>query len=225
MKKSVFNLLIILTLILNGIVHPLNQCTIAEAKIPYMKKLNVKWNLQENMWTIVRTNFAGNVWVKSRAMIKNISIKDSSKENLKTLKCTIFFERPMPTKNQIKKIMHSNYYKKYNDIGGFSYHWWIFDYFSGNEGLRENNIKMKQKFKHGKIYKYKDYDGCWIKTTNFLCNLTVKYPKDYKNLCIGISGNGSYKYISHNGIDEDGELQNHPAYQKDKKYIHFMRIK
>ena len=55
--------------------------------------------------------------------------------------------------------------------------------------------------------------------------LVITYTINYKNLCIGISGIGSYKYVSQNNYEDDYDLKKHPVYKRDRKYIHFMRIK
>lgn len=217
MKKKLLFISLLLIL-LNSLILPTN----IQAATPYMKKLNVKFDLEENTWTTIRTNWAGNVWVKSRAMIKNIKIKNDGKKGYKKLTCDIFFERFKPSKKQVKTIMHSKYFRKYNDIGSGECYWWILDYNNGK--LEKSNIKIKQKWSFGKLYKNKDYDGCWFETCDYKCRLTVTYPKEYKDLCIGISGNGSYKYVLEKDMDYDLDLQKHPAYKKDKKYIHFMRI-
>lgn len=217
-KRLLFMLLIIM--LFSFIIQSEN----VQAATPYMKKLNVKWDLEENTWTTIRTNWAGDVWIKSRAMIKNIKIKNSKKDGYKQLTCDIFFERFKLSKSQVKKILHSKYYEKYEDIGSGECHWWIYDYYNGDDGLKANNVIIKQKWTFGKAYKNKDTDGCWIKTCDYKCKLTVTYPEDYKNLCIGISGNGSYKYVSQNEYGNI-DLRKHPVYKRDKKYIHFMRIK
>jgi len=90
-----------------------NNVIVQAANKPYMESLDVKWNLKENMWTIIRSNWAGNVWIKSRAMIRNISLKDANKKGYKKLTCTIHYERPMLTKTQVKRILHSKKDKKY----------------------------------------------------------------------------------------------------------------
>lgn len=219
LKKKI--LFLTLLLILFVFIIPL---TSVQAATPYMEKLNLKFDLEENTWTTIRTNWAGNVWVKSRAMIKNIKVKNDSKKGYNKLTCDIFFERFKSSKSQVKKILHSKYFKKYEDVGSGECHWWVYDYFTGDDGLKENYVKIKQKITYGKFHKNKDSDGCWFGTCDYKFKLTITYPENYKNLCIGVSGNGSYKYVSQNDYDDDFDIRKHPVYKKDKKYIHFMRI-
>ncbi len=220
MKKKLLVLSIVIMLF--NLILPTMEI---QASTPYMKKLNVKFDLEENTWTTIRTNWAGDVWIKSRVMIKNIKMKNSKKNGYKQLTCDILFERVKPSKSQVKKILHSKYFKKYEDIGTGECHWWIYDYYTGDDGLKENNVKIEQKWTYGKAYKNKDSDGCWFKSCDYKCKLVITYPINYKNLCIGISGNGSYKYVSQNNYEDDYDLKKHPVYKRDRKYIHFMRIK
>lgn len=214
MKKKLLLFMSLLIILFNCLI----PSTSVQAATPYMKKLNVKFDLKENTWTTIRRNLAGNVWVKSRVMIKNIKIKNADKKGYKSFTCDIFFEHPKISKKQVKKILHSSYYKKHKKVGGDPY-FWITDYYIGDKGLKENKVELGVGTIDGKYYKYKDSDGCFFKFCDYTVKLEIIYPKKYKNICIGVSGNGSYKYHGEDNIKK------HPAYKNDKKYMHFMRIK
>ena len=152
MKKKLLVLSIVIMLF--NLILPTMEI---QASTPYMKKLNVKFDLEENTWTTIRTNWAGDVWIKSRVMIKNIKMKNSKKNGYKQLTCDILFERVKPSKSQVKKILHSKYFKKYEDIGTGECHWWIYDYYTGDDGLKENNVKILYQIRMQSIIEGMDY--------------------------------------------------------------------
>ena len=74
-----------------------------------------------------------------------------------------------------------------------------------------------------------DYDdhGCYVWLTKELYHITIKCPKNYKGLCIGIGG-PSYFYDDTTdekwmfGVAPFGHMRD---YKKNPKNWHFMRIK
>lgn len=276
MKKRLTGLLLTAVMLLLCVFAPLKQDKITEAKTAYMKSSGVKWDLKEGNWVKIRSNFAGNVWVDREATIKNLKIKDAKKEGYKKLTCTVFIKKENPSLDQISKIVKSKFSKKNGHICSDEHHGvydgystsyismnsyvesalaWVCDYNTGAaldddnefdvdckcELLRgsSKDIYVPSSFTGGSDYNWPAYDLKY--------KFTIVYPKDYKGLCIGVSGNGSYKkdvfagkylwlddddekwfdddnfcfYISNSGKD----LLKSPVYRKDKENIHFIRIK
>lgn len=222
MKKKLLSLLMIMAIIAGVVFQPVYGSMTAEAKTPFMKTLGLKWDLKEGKWVKIRSNFAGNVWLEHKATIKDVKLKNAKKEGYKKLSYTIVIKEGMLTPDQVHKVAlayYNNDEKFYEyeysvncyDIDGFNMHP---DY--------DSDIKVNYKWTYSKKKnKVEDSDG-HIWTTSATCKVkcTVVYPeKDYKKICIGISGNGSYKAPNSND-----NLWERPVYKKDKKNIHFMLV-
>lgn len=273
MKKRLTGLLLTAVMLLLCVFAPLKQDKITEAKTAVMKSLGVKWDLKENKWVKIRSNFAGNVWVDREATIKDLKIKDAKKEGYKKLTCTVFVKKEKPSQSQISQVAKSKFFKKNERVcndnnhkiysGGTtsSIHFgsnveansasvWVCDYNTGaaldgddNEfdvdctcKLSYGSSKYNSIIKNGIGYEWEAFDVKY--------KFTVIYPEDYKGLCIGVSGNGSYKKDVFAGkslwrdddddkwddggfyISDSGKvLSKSPVYKKDKDNIHFIRIK
>lgn len=220
MKKKLLSLLMIMAIMAGVVFSPLCVNMTAQAKTPYMKKLGVKWDLKEGKWVTIRINYAGNVWNKAKATIKDVKLKDAQKEGYKKLSYTIVIKEDRLTPSKVHKIGNAANGGK---VYGYGLTPWLYD-IDGFSITSDNDsdIKDKGKWTYSKKYKCKDSHGCWvgmIDTYKYKC--IVVYPeKDYKKICIGISGNGSYKHPAGTGID----VWERPVYKKDKKNIHFMLV-
>ena len=97
------------------------------------------------------------------------------------------------------------------------------------EEARDNpNVKVTRKLKKRYGNKtYRDNDGCYVWLTKEIYHITIKYPKNYKNLCIGVGG-PSYFYDNTTdekwmyGVAPFGHMRD---YKKNPRNWHFMRIK
>lgn len=218
MKKKLLSLLMIMAIMAGVVFSPLCVNMTAQAKTPFMKTLGLKWDLKEGKWVKIRINCAGNVWQEAKATIKDVKLKDAKKEGYKKLSYTIVIKCEKFTQSQVHKIANSSYKYLYeNNVTAWRYD---IDGFCMDSGSDDSDIKAKYKFKESKKYKCKDSDGCWVKMSDTIkYKGSVVYPeKDYKKICIGISGNGSYKDPA------DDDLWESSVYKKDKKNIHFMLV-
>lgn len=252
---------------------PLKQDKITEANTAYMKSSGVKWDLKEGNWVKIRSNFAGNVWVDREATIKDLKIKDAKKEGYKKLTCTVFVKKEKPSQSQISQVGKSKFFKKSKVICNNEYHKihnggatysigvgssveansasvWVCDYNTGaalDDEDNEFDVDCKCKLSHGNSkYNSISINGVGYEWTAYdvKYKFTVIYPEDYKGLCIGVSGNGSYKkdvfagkYLWQDDDDDKWDnggfyisdsgkvLSKSPVYKKDKENIHFIRIK
>ncbi len=276
MKKRLTGLLLTAVMLLLCVFAPLKQDKITEANTAYMKSSGVKWDLKEGKWVKIRSNFAGNVWVDRKATIKNLKIKDAIKEGYKELTCTVFIKKENPSLDKVYKIVNSKFFKKNKEICSREHHdvhrkvtssstsagvydareaayvesalAWVCDYNTGAALDDDNEFDVDCKC--GLVYRNRDTVAGeeWL-ANDLKYKFTIVYPEDYKGLCIGVSGNGSYKkdvfagkylwfdydhydyeedddddfkfYISNSGKD----LLKSPVYRKDKENIHFIRIK
>ena len=200
-------------------------------KTPYMKKLNLKWDLKKNKTVKYKVAYAGTKIIKQeKAKITNYKISKAKKDGYEKLRfvLTITRENLKPTKKQIHNMVMSRYCA---NTGLISHNWYaILDYDTGYSLESDNDFGVKvkgtRKYKNKKMFK--DNDGCriwWRETTVF--NISVTYPKDYKGLCIGVGGKKVLKKETKN--DErfwEGKVVygNTNYYKKDKANSHFMRV-
>ncbi len=221
-EEKLLSLLMIMAIIAGVVFQPVYGSMTAEAKTPFMKTLGLKWDLKEGKWVTIRTNYVGNIWLESKATIKNVKLKNAKKKGYKKLSYTINIKYGKPTSDQIHKTCAA-----YTNNGGedcdyeFSAFCYDIDGFDMIEDS-DSDIKASGKWTFGKKHKYKDFDGCsWKLPETAKCKFTIVYPaKDYKKICIGIAGNGSYKHPSGTGFN----VWERPVYKKDKKNIHFMLV-
>lgn len=181
---------------------------------------------------------------KHSAKISGLKIEKASKAGYKKVTFTATWKRlwSPKSKKEIGNILDENmvWYEQYCDTyfegtlasGGA----WIFfcDYNTG-ENLESKAAKKKYdlKFKYGKwketqVKRYVGKDGDWItlpKTTKV--KVTATYPEDYDGLCLGVG-------CVNTGLDPDTmdkwdanklPYQKTPWFKKNKKNIHFMRLK
>ena len=220
MKKKILSLLMIMAIIAGMVFQPVCGSMTAQAKTPFMKKLGVKWDLKEGKWVKIRVHNVGNVWEGAKATIKNVKIENAKKEGYKKLSYTFVVKLEKYTPSQIHKIgnavgagsLYEYVCKSYcYDIDGFEM---SSDY--------DSDIKENMSVKQSKPYICKDSHGCWVDFVDTIkAKCTVIYPeKDYKKICIGVCGNGSYKEPAGNNKC----LWESAVYKKDKKNIHFMLV-
>lgn len=110
----------------------------------------------------------------------------------------------------------------------------VLDYVTG-KSLECKNNEYGVKVKSGKwIYTYykknkaKRYNGGWVRyPKTCTVKVTITYPKEYKDLCIGIGcmpyNIGGNKYFGKNWNKEISFTQS-AYYKKGKKYCHFMKV-
>lgn len=222
MKRKLLSLLMVMAIVAGVVFQPVYGSMTAEAKTPFMKTLGVKWDLKEGKWVTIRANLVGNVWLENKATIKNVKLEDAKKKGYKKLSYTLIVKPEASTPKQVHKMV-TNLDNNDGKLLGYEYTDYCYDIdgFSMSED-NDNDIKTSGKWKYYNKYKIKDSDGCWITQHEIAkCKCTVVYPaKDYKKICIGIAGNGSYKHPSGTGLD----VWERPVYKKDKKNIHFMLV-
>ena len=219
MKKKILSLLMVMAIIAGVVFQPVCGSMTAQAKTPFMKKLGVKWDLKEGKWVKIRVHHKGNVWQEVKVTIKNVKIQDAKKEGYKKLSYTVVGKREKYTPSQVHKVAKSANGAA-SDILFLDNRCYDIDGFQMSSAY-DSDIKEKENWKHSKVYKCEDSDGCSVDFfDNFKGKCTIIYPeKDYKKICIGICGNGSYKYHG-----DDSNLWECPVYKKDKKSIHFMLV-
>jgi len=202
-------------------VIPLN----VNAKEPYMKEAGVRWNLEPDKEVNFQTKYSVYGYINIKAKIKNFKIEDAKEEGYKKLTFTAEYKFPKLklSKKQVDKIVASG--------GGLRYMLTLLDYKTGKSLDCENDFDVKVSYGEWKLsksnYKYYGHNGSWCgnyKTSKI--KITVIYPEDYKDLCIGVCG-------STDPFNEDSEFSNGEVpfkkstfYKKDKKDLSsFMRVK
>lgn len=243
--KRVIGLLLVAVL-LTGIL-PMSRQTV-QAAGPYMKKLNVKWDLKKNKVVFIQEPYDGlkgkkgihdgcfSGYGKRKTKVKLTSYKIKNKGNKKKLTFTVNFEMGWtPNKTEIHHMANSDSCWETGLIGGGKY-FTLIDY---KTGLCLENTKNKKKFnitiKGGKFKGsnkkwYKDDDGCKVYFyRKSKVKVTVTYPKDYKNLCIVVGGlnvtGEGYADIMADFWDGDVPFGKVSYYKKGRKNSHWIRVK
>ena len=202
-----------------GLLYAPGQMNSVEAAKPYMKKLQVKWDVKNNKSITTTTLYKGIGWKNVAAKISNLKVTKANKEGYKKLTCTLKMDGSKLTASEVHKTAHAG-------IGAGCYYA-IVDYNTGYSLETKNKfgvtVKAKDQYK-GKIYR--DKDGCWVEQAGMSVKLTITYPENYKGLCIGFGG---FNALNETKADQKFWKGKKPFgattyYTKNKKNTHFMRV-
>lgn len=193
MTKQLVSLLLAATMILGGAFALRVDADAAQKN--YMKKLGVKWGIEEGKAYSFKHIWAGIgskdfTWKISNAKSKNV--KKGNKQLSFTLTYHIDFK---PTPEEVSANVYSDYSQSTGHSGAtFAYA--IVDAASGLdlEGENSKKVVVKSSKKEGKQNQYYGLYGMeqsWDTVTfpsTIKYKVTVTYPKNYNDLCIGLSG-------------------------------------
>lgn len=202
--------------------------SVQAASAAHMQKLNAKWDLKPGKTVTYKTKWAGVGMKDAKVTIKNYKVSNA-KKGYKKVKFTVIFNKTYkPNKQEVHKMANS---MKNNSIGGGKY-FAIVDYKTGKclETKNAENVEVNHgDWKYLNEKYYYDDDGCWTRISKTdKVNVTVTYPKDYKNLCIAVGG---YTVVGDTAKDKkfwNGKttFSKTSFYSKsDKSVCHIMRVK
>lgn len=193
----------------------------------YMKQCKIKWDLKKNKKIKINSFYAGGVKIPHWISVQDLKITKAKKKGYKQLICTYVIELDHePTEKQISKMIDAQYDAGADYVCSHSATTWIVDYQTGEnlEYANSHNVYTKfGKWKNNRVDCYcQNGEGVSLQKTAKL-KMKVVYPAKYKNMCIGLSGNG---YWNENGAwDGTEKLKDMPVYKKNRSSIHFMRIR
>lgn len=160
----------------------------------HMKSLNLKWDLKKNKTVNFKTSYPGAGFQSVSATVKSLKITKSNKKGYKKATITVVFkDKFKPPKKQIKAM-------KYFD-GDWNVTWgnaWlaVVDYETGKtfDNSKEKNVAVKYgNWKHSGGTTFKHPDGqTIIAGAKWTIKVTITYPANYKNLCIGVGGDNTH---------------------------------
>lgn len=202
-------------------VIPLN----VNAKEPYMKEANVRWNLEPDKEVTFKANYVGYGYITVKAKIKDFKIEKADEEGYKKLTFTAEYKNPKLklSKKQVDKIVDAE--GIISDIITF------IDYKTGKSFPDGNDFDVKVSYgdcKYSKSkYKYYGHSGSWCSYSKISkIKITVTYPKDYKDLCIGVAGNTNPSNKNDEFWNGEVPFKKSTYYKKGKKDLSsFMRVK
>lgn len=202
-------------------VIPLN----VNAKEPYMKEANVRWDLKPDKEVTIKTNYSGYGYINIKAKIKNFKIEDAKEEGYKKLTFTAEYKYPKLklSKKQVDKIVASD--------GRLGYMFTLLDYKTGKSLECENDFDVKVSNSGWKLskseYKYYGHRGNWFKyPKSKTVKVTAVYPEDYKDLCIGVGGLTDPFNKDSEFFNGEVPFKKSKSYKKGKKDLSsFMRVK
>lgn len=220
-----------------SVMLPAMPAQIQAAEQPYMKSLNVSWDLEPEKEITYQSYWAGLGYRDASAILKNYKITDADKDGYKKLTFTAVFAPNLNdfTAEEVHAMIKSKLNAEYKTLGG----WWyctMIDYSVGKSLEAKNDKDVTVEFsawkKSGKK-KIKDSDGCSVTSYKKVkADITVTYPADYEELCIAVGG-GTRKTITNSSVNtkfwEDGNTmkfgETNFAGAKNKKTIHAMLVK
>lgn len=208
----------------------------AEENRPYMKRLNVSWDLKPDKKIMFQSYWAGVGYKDAAVTLKNYKITDAEEDGYKKLTFSIVVEdvkngfRP----KEVHKLLESDEWEKYEDTGGY-YNITLVDYTTGRcleNATNNRNVtaEISDAKQIGEI-RYKDDDGCSLTCyKKTVWKAAVTYPQDYQGLCI-VAG-GANKNIFQYDFDYDAYYAGNIKFGKsvfysslNKKVAHAMRVK
>lgn len=206
----------------------------AEEKKPYMKRLNVKWDLKPDKEVTFQSYWTGIGYLDGTVKLTDYKITDAKKKGYKKL--TFIYDgtslKKTPSNQQIHAIVNSPDFQKYWDVGG-AMQYAVVDYTTGRSLEADNNRNVTVKYKElagTTDTTYNDSDGCWIMGSRWREKVTVTYPDDYKGLCIVVGGTTKERIVD-KGFDNDfyngnGKFgKTSMVSSKNNKVAHVMRVK
>ena len=169
---------------------PATTSTAFAASKPDMKKANVKWDLKNNKTLKFKTNWYELGEKTHTVKMTDFKVTKAKKKGYKKCTFTLTFKRKInPTKKQVRKM--GEFAGEWGTIGG-SFYYTVVDYKTGKclEGKNDKNVKVTDSG-----WEYSDYvkktgkNGTWIRyPKTSTVKVKIIYPKDYKNLAIGVGG-------------------------------------
>lgn len=198
--KQVVSILLVFTVIFVGVG---TQYTTVNASVSYMKKLGVKFGIKDGKEYTFTQKFAGVGITKLTGKITNITVKDANKEGYKKLTYTVTMKPQFrPTKSQVDKIYKSCWAKYDGDTFGEHMFFAVVDGVTGVDLEEENDYDVKVTSKETSKTKSKRFYGsqAWIEyCIVWQKKVTVVYPEDYKDLCVGFGGGN---FVKEKSVDE-----------------------
>lgn len=197
---------------------------------PYMKSLKLKWDLKKNKTLNVSQALSGLGNKKVAVKMTDFKITKASEDNFKKLSFKVTFTRKYSlTKTQVHKCVNSKVFKQHREVGGSQY-FTIVDYKTGKSLESSNDagvtVISSWSFKGNK--KVTDKDGCWVRLPKTsIAKITIVYPNDYKNLCIGVGGYNLPYLTSADSFYWNGQkaFGKTSFYKKGKSNSHWMLVK
>lgn len=206
------------------------------AEKPYMKRLNVSWDLKPGKEITYQSYWAGLGYRDASVVLKNYKITDASKNGYKKLSFTVVFNPNLKdfTSQELHAMIKSEMNTTYGSLGG----WWyctMVDYTTGKSLEVKNNKNVTTKFsawKKSDKKVFSDSDGCSMNLYKTIkATVTVTYPADYKGLCLAVGG-GTQKTITNSSVNdkfwEDGSTLKFGKTNFisiiNKKVAHAMRV-
>lgn len=204
--------------------------TDVKAATPYMKKMNVSWDLKPRKEITYKNRYVALGLRNESAKIVRYKKKSVGKKYKLTLK--VRFECIKTIQNMTQEERDT--FLEYDDGDGMigDYNVVIADYKTGKSLYARNSYGVKARCSYKTFRKKHFYSSDYMYDDSFVdsyATVTITYPKSYKNLCIGIGGSNSYhgstkaddKYYDGRGSFKKTSFYN----KKDKGVMHFMRIK
>lgn len=220
---------------------------VSAASKPDMQKANVKWDLKNNKVLKFKTKWSVLGVKQHNVKMTKFKVKDSKKKGYKECTFTLTFSRYInPTKAQVKQMAEiGEGYVGANGPFGGNYWYTIVDYKTGKSLEVKNDQKVTvtdSGWKYSNYVKKTSKEGWWIRyARKSTINVKIVYPKNYKNLAVGVggftvapywytgsTGSGGVKVIGavklwkgKNIFSKETKLWS----KKDKAFAHFMRVK
>lgn len=235
MKSNIRRIALFLLTLAIAVVAAFMPVQVEAASKPYMKTVNVKWDLKKDKTITYKSKYAGLGMMKQKVKITGYKIKNAKKKGYKELTFTVNYLRRLNlSKRQVHKCAKSQKYQSIvinQEPDGGLYFVTAVDYGTGKclDVHNDKGVTVKKGVichKAGKIYR--DRDGCSVYiSTKVTRKMKVTYPKKYKGLCIGVGGSRSIEQTP----DDTAFLFGNVAFgktsyygKKDKSVAHFMRV-
>ena len=204
--------------------------TDVKAATPYMKKINVSWDLKPRRQIQYKNRYVALGLRNETAKIVSYKKKSVGKKYKLTLK--IRFECIKTIQDMTQEERDT--FLEYDDGEGLlgNYNVVIADYKTGKSLYARNSYGVTAKCSYKTFREKYFYSSDYMYEDSFVdsyATVTITYPKSYRNLCIGIGGSNSYhgstkaddRYYNGHGSYKKTSLYN----KKDKGIMHFMRVK
>lgn len=200
--------------------------TVYASSGPYLKKYG-NFDLKKNKTVTYQTMYAGIGMVDQKVKVSDYKVKDASLKGYRQMSCKLTFSRKWKvSSDEIHAMVNSGYCKKNKSIGGRVF-WAICDYNTGKcIKTSSNKISIESSgFQYAGKKTYKDSHGCYVTITDVSTKLTVVYPKNEKDLCLGVGGSTNLTKDNSKFFKGDTAFGKTSYYDKNnKKLSHFMKI-
>ena len=183
--KKLGVLLTVLTLLISSV--SLFPIKVQAKGKPYMKGVDVRWNLKPDKEVSFKTNFNGYGYITVKVKATDFKIEESDQEGYNQLSCKLVYTFPKLklSKKQVDKIIA---------VGkGFYYIWTVLDYDTGLsvEGQNDKDVIVKSgDWEHSdNNYICKGSNGDYTQYSKSVSKeINVIYPQNYKGLCLMVGG-------------------------------------